>query len=117
MGYYSQVSILMDNDSVDKFMGQVKEKLPQYLGWFEQALQNGDKKFCIKDKPYKIFYFDDVKWYDNFPEVQIVDDFLRYFEEPSFCDYLVIGEDYDDVEHSWNTIPYFSIDRSIRLAE
>ena len=59
MGYYSKVSILMDKESADDFIKKLANEMPEHLGYFGKALEEGFKKFGIdKTKPYRIFHFE-----------------------------------------------------------
>lgn len=119
MGYYSQVSILMDKESTDEFIKKLANEMPEHLGYFGEALEEGFKTFGIDEtKPYRIFHFEWTKWYDDmFPEIQFMMRFLRNIEEPHYYDFMRLGEDMDDVEHEYSYDCYFGVTRDVVLEE
>ena len=55
MGYYSQVSILMDKESTDDFIKKLAKELPEHIKFYSNALEEGFKTFGIDEtKPYRI---------------------------------------------------------------
>lgn len=119
MGYYSQVSILMDKESTDDFIKKLAKELPEHIKFYSNALEEGFKTFGIDEtKPYRIFHFDWIKWYDDFfPEIQFMMRFLRNIEEPHYYDFMRLGEDMDDVEHEYSGYYYFDVTRDVVLNE
>lgn len=119
MGYYSQVTILMDKESTDDFIKKLAKELPEHLGYFGKALDEGFKAFGIDEtKPYRIFHFGWTKWYDDvFPEIQFMMRFLRNIEEPHYYDFIRLGEDLEDMEHEYSGEYYLNIERNVILEE
>lgn len=117
MGYYSQVSILMDKESTDDFIKKLAKEMPEHIPFYTRALEEGFKTFCIDEtKPYRIFYFDWIKWYDDmFPEIQFMMNFLRKIEEPHYYDFVRFGEDDYDTEQENSGDHYFYITRDVSL--
>lgn len=118
MGYYSQVSILMDKESADDFIKKLAKELPKHIGFYSKALEEGFKIFGIDEtKPYRIFHFDWIKWYEMFPEVKFMMDFLKEIEEPHFYDFVRLGEETDDIEQMNNVEYYFNIEVNVTLEQ
>ncbi len=102
MGYRSDVAMCIkskDKPSFDQFCAQLK--------LWATAERNGklfshwDNEYWGWNDKYIAFYVESTKWYENFPEVQEVEDLWKFCEN---CDQLVsgtflrIGEEGNDIE-------------------
>ena len=119
MGYYSQVSILMDKESTDNFIKKLAKEMPEHIGFYSKALEEGFKAFGIDEtKPYRIFHFEWTKWYDDlFPEVQFMMNFLRELSEPHYYDFVRLGEENGDIEQENSGEYYFNITVDVSLEQ
>ena len=92
MGYRSEVSITIKNEDfmgmlpMAKAFGQELFDEVRDLLSFAQSIRQTDE--------YTIIYFDWVKWYEDYPDVQFVEWFIG--EIPHH--FIRVGEDYDDTE-------------------
>lgn len=96
MGYRSEVKsvIYQTKDKFDKFYEDNKEEIEYFREKF------GCLSIATKG-PYKVLFldFEEVKWYDSFPEVQSWHNFLAKAEaEGMFYEFVRLGEDDSDVE-------------------
>lgn len=118
MGYYSQVSILMDKESTDDFIKKLAKEMPEHIKFYSNALEEGFKTFGIDEtKPYRIFHFDWIKWYEMFPEVSMMMEFLRTLKAPHYYDFVRLGEETDDIEHEYSDDFYFNVVVDVFLEE
>ena len=119
MGYYSEVYILMDKESTDDFIKKLAKELPEHIGFYSNALENGFEVFGIDEtKPYRIFHFPWVKWYDDrFPEVKMMMEFLRALKAPHYYDFVRIGEENGDIEQEYSDDFYFNVTVDVSLDE
>lgn len=96
MGYRSEVKsvIYQTKDKFDKFYNDNKEEIEYFREEF------GCLSIGIKG-PYKVLFldFEEVKWYDSFPEVISWHNFLEKAEESGmYYEFVRLGEDDSDVE-------------------
>ena len=96
MGYRSQVGLIFTHDLLPYFMMKVsashRKDLEQWADTWELPEKDGDVA--------KI-YFNWVKWYDNFPEVEAFEQALQFFCELERWDdfaFVRLGEELDDAE-------------------
>ena len=95
MGYRSQVKsvVYQTNDKFVKFAND-------YVDEIEYLTQEFSIRYATKGD-YKVLYidFDEIKWYDSFPEVIAWKAFLAKAEEEGmFYEFVRLGEDDSDVE-------------------
>jgi len=96
MGYRSQVKsvIYQTQDKFDEFYKKHEEEIDYFKEEF------GCMGLATKDD-YKVLYldFDEVKWYDTFPEVMAWHNLLEQAEtEGMYYEFVRLGEDDSDVE-------------------
>jgi hypothetical protein len=101
MGYRSQVKsvVYQTEDKFDKFYKDHEEE----IDYFKQEL--GCMGIAKKDN-YKVLYmdFDEIKWYDTFPEVIAWKKFLADAEAAGmYYEFVRLGEDDSDVEIDYGT--------------
>jgi hypothetical protein len=88
MGYRSQVSIAIVKVIFDEKGYALKKDM---VDCDSILLVSGDR-------PYYIFVWDSVKWYESYPEVSSVMEFLSELDEDDYG-FLRIGEDDTDIEN------------------
>lgn len=106
MGYRSTVGIMFKRDDQDA------PSMPEVLALAKtKGIWEGDKlgghwndDYGWSDDKF-LFYVEDVKWYDTYPDVQLMEDLYSFVEELSIESggwysgmFLRIGEQDDDVE-------------------
>jgi hypothetical protein len=101
MGYRSQVKsvIYQTKDKFDKFYKDNAEEINYFMHEF------GCMSVAKKDN-YEVLFldFDEVKWYDSFPEVIAWKAFLAKAEEEGLhYEFVRLGEDDSDVEIDYGT--------------
>lgn len=101
MGYRSEVKsvIYQTKDKFDKFYADHAEEIDYFMQEFGcmSVETKGDYKILLLD-------FDEVKWYDSFPEVQAWRKFLDDAEAAGmFYEFVRLGEDDSDVEVDYGT--------------
>ncbi len=117
MGYRSEVAIALTPDAAKKLF-VLQDFCPELKQLIDDAddTWHFDKKSIDKGFDTKL-YWNHVKWYDSYPEIQQMETFL-YQILGDDCEYLLlrIGEETDDMEtqgHYWESDMY--IQRSISL--
>lgn len=95
MGYRSEVILTMKDE---KFAELVKSMDDRVAANFFEGTEPK------KRENWTLVHFSDVKWYDNFPEVKAVEDFVSTLDEEDYA-YHILGEDNDDYTHrgTWDT--------------
>lgn len=91
MGYYSDVALTLRKEGALELIKQAKES-------------NAVRPFMriahvVDQDEYVTFYWEWVKWYDGYEEIQFITAFYRNLAEYSF---KRIGEDNSDIEEEWN---------------
>lgn len=91
MGYYSDVALTLRKEDALELIKQAKEneKVWPYMYMAYIADQN----------EYVTFYWEWIKWYDDYEGIQFITAFYRNLAEYSF---KRIGEDNSDIEEEWN---------------
>lgn len=95
MGYYSDVAIAMYKKDFEKMCEKAKQHESKYVYEF---VMDGYKK-APQGKPddeYVYLYWERVKWYPVYTEINFVKNFL--FGKEVCYDLVRIGEDYNDTE-------------------
>jgi len=97
MGYRSQVVLAVS-----------KEVLPQFLTTLARSSETKDLCFVHADKKIDnyderggfLFFWDHVKWYDSYEEMQAITDFMDWCDDENDEDYRFVraGESMDDNE-------------------
>lgn len=100
MGYRSEVCLAIMKDTY-------KEKATAKL---KAALAECDSISETEEAYY--FHWDEVKWYEDYDEVKVVDNFVS--ENKETCGLLIIGEEEDDIQREGNTYDFaLYVSRSI----
>ena len=117
MGYRSEVAIALTSEAANKLF-VLQEFCPELKELVNDADENShfDKESIDKGFDAKL-YWNHVKWYDSYTEIQQMETFLYNILEDD-CDFLFlrIGEETDDMEtqgHFWDSGMY--IQRCISL--
>ena len=94
MGYRSDVAVALSKNGA----AHLKSKLA--------SMTDNDKRFLF-DHPdchevddetgAELWRWNYIKWYEEYPEVDAVTDFLNELEEEDFL-FIRVGESYDDIE-------------------
>lgn len=103
MGYYSQVAIGMRNANTQAMMEEFIQKFPN-SPLFDKC---GTGCICHKGKEHTVFYWDEIKWYEDtegYEDIQWVMNYLweRLDRETEPFYFVRIGQDMNDVETDCN---------------
>lgn len=102
MGYRSDVGLAIKEEFVNHFTQKCNE-----------AVRLADE--VIENDKGSLYVWTYIKWYDSYPEIQKVEDFLSGIGTENY--YMVeIGEDYADIEHDgdWYDNPFdLGVDRQL----
>lgn len=108
MGYYSKVAIQATEKVYEKIMSSVKEYNERTGNQFLP-----DKTFIrstVKRGFEYVMYWENVKWYENFPDIQSILSVLDEIDKmgnPDFQYELIrVGEENGDIENRCNNILY-----------
>lgn len=114
MGYRSDVKLVFytSNDSTIPFSA-VKF-------WFDENFPKHDFGDVEVGQNYVLVSYEDVKWYDGYPEVQAVSDAIALFCETfnanedtgAHYEYVRVGEALNDIEHDHSGWCQFLLDVS-----
>ena len=94
MGYRSEVAIAMKKSDFEELEGRIKltnkENVLNLLEVRDHFVDRGD---------VVIIKWDWIKWYDEFEEVDYIDNYLCELREKGHpCSYVRVGESYDDID-------------------
>ena len=115
MGYRSDVGF-----ACDPIIKQVVETMAEWDSEFKELLQCGDD---LSNDDYGRWRFESVKWYDSYPDVQVVENIMTMCDNvsDSTLDYdsygfIRIGEELDDIEMKGDTCSFnLYVNRSIDI--
>lgn len=117
MGYRSEVAIALTSEAANKLfvLQEFCPELKELINDADEA-SHFDKESIDKGFDVKL-YWNHIKWYDSYTEIQQMETFLYQILDDD-SDYLLlrIGEETDDMEtqgHFWESDMY--IQRSISL--
>ena len=99
MGYYSKVVIGLSEEANQKFQKKLEilkadEKQKDLAEKVEELLSFAEKK---RYNTAYIYQWDWMKWYDQFPEVKWIEDFINPLDLEEFR-FLRIGEENGDID-------------------
>lgn len=102
MGYRSEVKIAMKKGDYE----ELKARLDYYANKEEISyiLQSGVCKVKKKSNGVVVLYWDWIKWYPEYEEIQFIENYLAELSEQGKpYKFVRVGEDPDDVEvsESW----------------
>ena len=116
MGYYSDVAIGMEKCETVKFLSVMSNKWKDGFLFDCYELRQFEK--------YDVLYWREVKWYDDDPEVQDVEEYLYELQgQEKPVAFLRLGQDLEDIEErasddGWDIFnTCFWLNRSIGFAE
>jgi hypothetical protein len=120
MGYRSEVAYVIrfaDKEKLDTFIGVQLVKKDEHI---TQALKELTQIETTEEQQFLFFHADDVKWYDDYPDVKVHHNFMHdavdMFEDCAWV-FLRCGEQYDDVQEesdgddAWDLCDFISIQR------
>ena len=120
MGYRSDVAIVMKAKDFHSMLGEAKRSSIEWLnGWLMGAYRNQN----AKNKPWHkvdpnsdewiALYWEWVKWYESYEEIDFVENFLHKINQ---YDFVRIGEDYEDTEVIYKSQNYLiGVERKITI--
>ena len=115
MGYRSDVGF-----ACDPIIKQVVETVGEWDKEFKELLDYGDD---LSRDDYGRWRFESVKWYDSFPDVQVVENIMTMCDSVDISGlaydsygFIRLGEEHDDVETRGDTCAFdLYINRSIDI--
>lgn len=90
MGYRSNVVITLSKEKSDLLQAQYVTSFPEDTMWLFDGIQEDDEKNVL-------YYFCDVKWYDNYPDVSFIEEFLNELDQEEYR-FIRTGEEPGDIE-------------------
>ena len=96
MGYRSRVAISLSDAAVETIKSAIK--LDKNL----RELVNDSEEPTLD---HGRIYFSDIKWYEGYPEIDAMENFLSQLDEEDYG-FIRIGEDYEDVEEKGEPYTY-----------
>jgi len=106
MGYRSDVCFELKKEKNDLFQALYSQKFPEDIEFLSNNIQK-------ETDVATLYFWSDVKWYKNYPEVSFITKFISELDEDDYR-FVCIGEQYDDNEESgWSGEFNLHIERSI----
>ena len=113
MGYRSEVILAVGPEVMPQFMvTMAKSPAAREMCWADH--DHMVKDYCDIEGAF-LFRWDGIKWYDTFPEVQAIIDFMQWCHDTDLKDenypenrqptadeffkFIRVGEESDDIEH------------------
>jgi len=92
MGYrhYSDVCFELKKEKNDLFQALYSQEFPEDIEFLSSNIQRETDKATL-------YCWSDVKWYDSYPEVSFICNFISELDEDDYR-FVRIGEEYDDNE-------------------
>ena len=89
MGYRSQVCLSVSEEA-DKILKDNADMIPA----LKELLKDGDSRVAER------YYWDSVKWYPSYPEIDALERFLCFMDSADDGQYgfIRLGEEEDDIE-------------------
>lgn len=111
MGYRSDVAIAMYKKDFEVMCEKAKQHEDSFV--YEFVMQGYEQAPQGKPEDEHVYlYWEWVKWYDGYTEVNFIQNFL--YEEGVPYDFVRIGEDHDDTECILNSEHYWlDVDRKV----
>ena len=91
MGYRSEVALELSKEKNDLFQALYAAKFPEDTAFLYNSVESENE-----DGILYIWY--DIKWYDSFPEVSFIENFIDNLDYEDFT-FIRIGEETDDNEY------------------
>jgi hypothetical protein len=95
MGYRSEVAIALTDDAT-RLLKAIEEH-----GVFEELLEEADGSYPKYLKPeddnHCKLYWPDLKWYDSYPPIAVIHEFMRSLPDEDYL-FLRSGEELEDNE-------------------
>lgn len=102
MGYRSDVYVAFEDSATKRFVNELSAKdICNFLGASETYRKDG----------WTLFFFSDVKWYDDYSEVKSCMSFIDKLED-DYYEYHCLGEDSEDYEYRNSGVSPFHIHMS-----
>ena len=119
MGYYSDAALVLSKSGVAT-LKRLMAGIPKDSEAYKDScclILHPDKQRTDPKTRARLFFWKDVKWYDDFPEIRFIEDLLDALDECEFV-FCRIGEDFDDSEMRgfFRDDPFgVGIERSLRI--
>lgn len=97
MGYYSDVSLCLSKTGVNRLKKRLENSAPEVKSEVERLLEYADSHSLDASTEAEIWWWSDIKWYSDFPDVGFMEAFMRELDEKDYY-FLRIGEADDDTE-------------------
>ena len=94
MGYNSDVSLSISKKVLTPAMILLTDDLPELM---RDAISTGWGDFTVEEDYYN-FRWNDIKWYNGYPEVDAVAKFVEGIAEEEEYHFLRLGEEQGDIE-------------------
>ena len=97
MGYYSDVSLCLTKTGVNSLKAKLENASPEVKSEVERLLEYADTHTLDPASEAEFWWWSDIKWYSDFPDVGLMEAFIRELDEKDYH-FLRIGEADDDTE-------------------
>ena len=97
MGYYSDVSLCLTKTGVATLREKLGNAPPEVKTEVERLLEYADTHTLDPASEAEFWWWSDIKWYSDFPDVGFMEAFIRELDERDYY-FLRIGEADDDTE-------------------
>lgn len=97
MGYYSDVSLCLSKIGVNRLKERLENDAPEVKQEVERLLEYADSHTLDASTEAEFWWWSDIKWYSDFPDVGFIETFMRELDEKDYY-FLRTGEANDDTE-------------------
>ena len=99
MGYRSDIGLVLTQSAVQRMHKKLNtlNKNSEAFSAITDFIAYADKYHEDADTKAKVYLWNYVKWYDDFKEVNFLEELMQELNEQDYL-FIRIGEDYDDTE-------------------
>ncbi len=119
MGYRSDIGLALTQSAVQRMHQKLNtlDKNSEAFSVITDFIAYADKHYEDADTKAKVYLWNYVKWYDDFKEVNFLEELMQELNEQDYL-FIRIGEDYDDTEvrgDFWDNPFALEINRGISI--
>lgn len=101
MGYRSDVALCLTRNGIETLVSELDKFSDETRQSVNELLEYPKNHFTDPDTGSKMWFWDYLKWYQDYPDVAFIEDILSMLDESDYL-FIRIGEDSDDNEIQGN---------------
>ncbi len=97
MGYHSDVALTLSSKCVESLERKINNSQNCSKSALCTLLENADKKGTDDRTGDKYWYWNCIKWYNDYPEIYMLEEFMSSLDYDEYL-FIRIGEDMNDTD-------------------